>query len=90
MRAAMIGGARLPSLAGGEAAAGGVELLAIGFVPPLLHTIDANGLRVLLLPDIGQEAVVVRGAREQLVQHPGQLHRHQELKERLPTRKHPL
>jgi hypothetical protein len=62
-------GALLSPVAGGEAAASRVELLSLGFVPSLLDAVGADGLRVLLLPDVGQQAVVVRRAREQLVQH---------------------
>ncbi len=53
----------------GQTTAGGLELLAIGLVTPLLDAVLADRLRVALLPDVGQQAVVVRATRQQLVQH---------------------
>ena len=56
-------------VAGGEAATGRIELLILGFVESLLDAVVADGLGVLLLPEVGQDAVTVRRARKQLVQH---------------------
>jgi hypothetical protein len=44
----------LSPVAGGEATAGRFELLAFGFVPPLLDAVGADDLRVPLLPHVGQ------------------------------------
>ena len=54
---------------GGQTTAGGLELLAIGLVTPLLDPVLADRFRVALLPDVGQQAAVVRRACQQLVQH---------------------
>jgi hypothetical protein len=49
---------KLSPVAGGEAAASRVELLTLGFVPSLLDAVGVDGLWVLLLPDVGQQAMV--------------------------------
>jgi hypothetical protein len=49
--------------------AGRLELLAFGFIASLLDPVYADRLRVALLPDVGQQALVVRATRQQLVQH---------------------
>src|SRR5208283_5532746 len=63
------GGASLLKATVGQTAAGGIELLAFGFVTPLFDAVFADRLRVALLPDVGQQLMVVRGTCEQLIQY---------------------
>ena len=58
-----------PEFTGGQTTAGGLELLAFGFVTPLLDPVLADRFRMALLPDVGQQAVVVGATGQQLVQH---------------------
>ena len=52
---------RLREAPGGQATAGGRELLALGFVTPFLDPVITDRLRVALHPNVGQQAVAVRG-----------------------------
>ena len=50
-RAARAGG-KLPAIAGGESATGGLELFPLGLVATLLHPVLADRFRVASLPDV--------------------------------------